>query len=746
MTGESKLTEPNIDWNGIFRHAIELCKQGKLQQALSIHEKLIERFPDNAALHKNLGGLLQQLEQPLNSIAAFRLSLSIDNNQPDAHFHIGTVLSSIGRHQESIAHYEQALALKPDYPDAHNNLGIVLSALGRDKEAIEHFGAAIAAKPDYAEALSNLGNTMAALRRFEEAVNSYDAALRIRPDLAEIYSNRGVALRALRRLDEALASFDEALRLRPDHADTYLNKGNTLNDLGLHEEAAACYEAGLQIKPDHAEALSNCGLVLHSLKRYEEALARFEAASRIEPEDATFHFNYANTQLALKHYEEAVASYELAIRIRPNYVEAHSNRGVALHRLRQIDMAISAFNTAIKIDPGYAEAYSNRGNSLKELRQYNAAIASYDAALAIKPNMACAYSNRGLTLHENWQLEDALSSFDMAIRADPEYALAYWNKSLVLLLCGRLQEGWPFYEWRFKAQELNMKRRDYPQPLLINDNINGKTIFIYHEQGLGDMIQFCRYASLLRSRGAHVILEVQAPLATIIRTLSPDIMVLPSGARIPQFDYHVPLLSLPHIFNTSLKTIPASIPYLSATKEKMEYWKHKLGEKKGLRVGLVWSGGLQADQPELWEVNPRRNIPLEALAPLNLPGMEFFSLQKGEEAVRQLRELEAQGWDGPAIVDYTDELNDFDDTAALVENLDLVISVDTSTAHLAGSLGIPVWILNRYDNCWRWLQHRTDSPWYPTATLFRQPSAGDWASVIASVKLKLEQLAAKMPA
>jgi hypothetical protein len=305
------------------------------------------------------------------------------------------------------------------------------------------------------------------------------------------------------------------------------------------------------------------------------------------------------------------------------------------------------------------------------------------------------------------------------------------------LQLGRFEHGWRQYEWRKKGDK-PIAARNFPQrPWLGEEDIAGKTLFLWYEQGFGDTIQFCRYAKLAEARGAKVVMAVQRPLRALLKESFPTIQFIDQDEVPTDFGYHCPLMSLPLAFGTTLATIPANIPYLEADAEKSLFWREKLGAKNKPRVGLVWSGGFRPNQPELWAVNRRRNIPLAKLAMLKNPDIEFYSLQKGEAAEAELADAMRNHCDGPRIIDVTGLLDDFSDTAALTENLDLVISVDTSTAHLAGALGKPVWILNRVDTCWRWLLDRTDSPWYPTARLYRQEKAGDWDAVVQRVKTDL---------
>ena len=310
------------------------------------------------------------------------------------------------------------------------------------------------------------------------------------------------------------------------------------------------------------------------------------------------------------------------------------------------------------------------------------------------------------------------------------------------LLLGNYEEGWELHELRWKTDALKVVNRSYQQPLWLGkESLIGKTILIWAEQGLGDTIQFCRYIKMVSDLGARVIFEVQEPLLQSLWKLEGVSELIPLGKQASNFDFHCPLLSLPLAFKTTVDTIPNRVPYINPDQKKIAYWKAKLGEKQNLRVGLVWSGGVRLNQPETLSVNQRRNIPLSALETLNLPNIDIYSLQKGSEAETELATLQSSRWDGPHIIDFTNELLDYSDTAALISNLDLVISVDTSVVHMTGAIGKPIWILNRFDTCWRWFVDRSDSPWYPTAKIFNQSSNGDWGSVVGNVRSKLIELA-----
>ena len=481
--------------------------------------------------------------------------------------------------------------------------------------------------------------------------------------------------------------------------------GTALHQQGRLAEAERICRAVLQQQPNHVGALNLLGVIA------------------------------SQTQ----HTEQAIELFERAITLKPDFAAAFNNRGLALRNLQRPEQALASFDKAIALKPDFAMAHRNRGNVLRDLSCLTEAIASYDMAITLNPDFAAAYLNRGMALRDLQRPEEALASCDEAIALKPDYAEAHHIQSLCLLQLGRFEEGWRQYEWRKKCAK-PLAARYFPQSLWLGEqDIAGKTLFIWWEQGLGDTIQFCRYAKLAEARGAKVVMSVQQPLGALFIEISPTIQIVNQDEVPTNFHYHCPFMSLPLAFKTTLETIPTNTPYLKANVEKSLFWKEKLGEKNKLRVGLVWSGGFRPNQPELWAVDKRRNIPLAKLAVLKHPDIEFYSLQKGQSAESDLAELTRNNWGGPDIIDFIGLLNDFSDTAGLVENLDLVISVDTSTAHLAGAMGKPVSILNRFDTSWRWLLDRDDSPWYPSARLFRQDDTRKWDNVIERVHAALWQ-------
>jgi tetratricopeptide (TPR) repeat protein len=486
-----------------------------------------------------------------------------------------------------------------------------------------------------------------------------------------------------------------------DQAEQYFQAGN-------FEEAKKKLTYVLNAQPENLDALEILGIICANSGELPQAIKHFEKITELEPD----------------------------------YAEAWSNHGLTLQELKQYDQALASYDKAISLKPDYAGAWYNRGNALQELKQYAKALASYDKAISLKPDFAEAWSNRGVTLQDLKQHGQALASYDKAISLKPNYAGYFWNKSQVQLLTSDFQGGWTNYEYRWLCRQniYNKPHQNIPS-LTSLSNLQSSTVLVWWEQGLGDTIQFSRYVTLLANLGANVVFDVQAPLKSLLKHSFPGIKIITRDEAVSGIDFQIPLMSLPLVFKTELKTIPSSASYLKSDPLKVENWKTKLPPGNKLKVGLVWNGGLIPNHPELWGVNERRNIPIKVISNgLREVDVVFYSLQKGDPAESEIKGHELKYFPNGNFVNFADRLFDFTDTAALIENLDLVIGVDTSTTHLSAALGKPTWLLNRSDTCWRWLLDRQDSPWYPSVKIFRQPKAGDWESVIQDVISDLKLL------
>ncbi len=522
-----------------------------------------------------------------------------------------------------------------------------------------------------------------------------EATLKIQPNHYNALHLLSVIAAKANDLEIAIGLMDKAIAINPDVAAVHYNRGLALQELKKFHEASKSYAKAFTLKPDYEEAYYNCGIVLGELQEFDVALL----------------------------------CYDKLISLKPDCAEAHNNRGSVLKEIKQYDAALASFDRAITLKPDYELAHYNRGATLVDIRQFDTALASYDKTISLKPDFAEAYNNRGNVLKAIKQFDAALKNYNKAISLKPDYAEAHWNKSLQLLLSGEFEDGLKEYEWRWKWDKFSSPKRNFTQPQWDGDqSIAGKTVLLHSEQGLGDAIQFVRYAKMVSDLGARVILEVNKPLASLFTNLDGVSQVV-TGNPLPPFDLHCPLLSLPLAFKTNINTIPASVPYLSGNSENITRLKTRLGDKRNLRIGLVWSGSMNHKNDQ------NRSLLLSTLLQHFPRKYQYVSLQK-EIRDEDIKTLQSR----PDILQFNDELNDFSDTAALCMLMDVIISVDTSVAHLAGALGKHVWILLPYIPDWRWLLDRNDSPWYPTAKLYRQEKIGDWAGVLEIIKSDLMKL------
>lgn len=478
-------------------------------------------------------------------------------------------------------------------------------------------------------------------------------------------------------------------------------RGFDLHLQGHPAEAEACYRRALALDPEFKEAWMNLGLAALSLGRVDAA----------------------------EEYQRQ------ALRLDPGLADAQNNLGMIHYNLGRMAEAENCFHAALRLQPGHCNATLNLGSVRQIGNHVEEAEAMFLRALALGVDPVRAKSNLSLALMEQGRPEEAEQCCRQALEMRPGHAEARANLALALLMMGRLEEGWLHYESRWEVEATGGPPPTLPQPRWTGQALYGETVLLYAEQGFGDTLQFCRYVPMVAAAGGRVVLVVPKQLVRLMTTLVGVTEVLAEDDALPAFDYHSPLLSLPAAFGTTLETIPASAAYLRA---QPSGWAAALGGLPGLKVGLAWAGKSRTAQPHAAAIDKRRSMRLADMAPLlAVPGCSFVSLQLGPPS-GQARLLPADAH----LHDFTGRLGDWADTAALVAGLDLVITVDTAVAHLAGALGKPVWMLNRFDSCWRWFMGRDDSPWYPSLRQFRQTRRGDWAGVVERVTAALEERAA----
>jgi tetratricopeptide (TPR) repeat protein len=571
------------------------------------------------------------------------------------------------------------------------------------------------------------------LGRRGEAETLMRKSVTLRPGFAEAHFSFAQVLAAQGKNDEAREHYQKTLALKPTHADAFFGLGNALALLGRRSEAAEAYEEALKIRPDFPEVLNNLGVFHYENGAYEKSIQLLKRAIELCPAYAAAHNNLGNTYKEQKEWSKALLCYRIALSHDPHLFQAINNMGLALmYGAGDLAAAATFFRQILDKQPENPIAMNHLGIAYCMRGDFAEGATWYDKALALNPDYRDALNNMGNALKAQGRIKEALPYYERVRDLKPDDPEIHNNIAMALLGIGRFEEGWREYEWRWKASQLAEARRNYAEPLWRGEEGGDRTLYIYAEQGLGDTIQFCRYASYAAKRGWKVILEVQPELLSLMKSLDGVDAAFCPGAPVPRFDMQCPTMSLPVAFNTRVDTIPANIPYLSAEAAKKSLWSERLAsDPKGFRVGLVWTGNSRHFSLDLSAANMRRSLPPDALSPFQgMNGIQFYSLQKnGYNLETDL-----------GMIDHMNACADFSDTAALIDNLDLVISVDTSVAHLAGAMGKPIWLLNRFDTCWRWFVDREDSPWYPTMRIFRQTTSGDWASVIARVKTELELL------
>jgi len=562
--------------------------------------------------------------------------------------------------------------------------------------------------------------------RLEEAEKAFTQVRDADPDNPDCYVNLGVVLRQQGKVDAALASYQYALSIDPKHSGALYNCANILRDGRRHQEAVELYLRALKINPEQVAILNNLGLTLQALGRQEEAIGYYHQAQKLQPDQAYLFDNIGNAYLELKNFPHAMASYRQALDIDPNFTPALAHMGITYSKEDKPDDAIKWLRRALAVDPHLIDALNAMGNALRVLNQDQEAIACFRRALEINPNFPEAISNLGVAFNDLGNLDQALAAARRAVQISPRNPIYHWTCALVLLRAGHFKEGWNEYEWRWQRHDFTTPNRDFGKPRWDGSPLDAKTILIHAEQGVGDTLQFIRYAPLVAKAGASVVVECQPEVAGLMADVEGVSTVVRQGDKFPNFDTQIPLLSLPRIFGTEVETIPA-FTYLKAPKKPVV----KIKPGKKFAVGLVWAGSATHRNDK------QRSIPLETLTPLlDVPECVFYGLQVGDRQ-KEIKSLDL----AEKVIDLSAKLKDFSATASLVDQLDLVISVDTAVAHLAGGMGKQTWTLLAFASEWRWLMGRDDSPWYPSMRLFRQKSAGDWGDVVEAVGEELGKAA-----
>jgi len=680
----------NYSSQALLNDAIKAFQNGNFDRADSILKQIIRTDSKNLPALQILGLIQASKGNYQEAIHFLSKTVKIDPNNASIHYNLAKALMDSGDYHKSIPHHQKAADLTPHNPSIWLNYGKATTCIGEHELALTFFNKAFQLNPHHAETLSNKSSVLFELKRYAEALESVQQALELNPQLAEAWLLKGIVLKELKRYEESLTDFDKAFQLNPSYEKTLLNKSSTLFELNRYAEALECAQQAVELNLQLAEAWLLKGIVLKELKRYEEALTDFDKA------------------LILKK----------------DYAEAHFNKGHALQELKRLSEAITQYHQAIKFKEGYAEAYSNLGSALYELKQYKEALEYFDKALSLLPDDAETYFNKACALYSLKQYSEALAAYDKAIELKPDHYDSLWNKSIYLLLHGDFDHGWKLYEARWKRKGADpIPHQTIPELRHLNQ-VGDKKVLVWHEQGFGDVIQFSRYVPMLIALGVNVTFQVQKPLVNLFKGQFSCVLTSDLSEN-EIFDFQVPLLSLPKLFNTTLDSIP-SIPDIHISTEKINEWRARLHlSQTKINVGLAVSGN-----PKLKSFLDNL-IPLSAFTPL-LNKCKFFLIQKGmvESDYQFLH-------DHPEFTYLGADIEDFSDTAAIMNAMEIVISVDTAIIHLAGSLRKQSFLLLQEYPEWRWLMDRSDSPWYPSLQILRQKTLGNWNEVINCLNSKI---------
>jgi tetratricopeptide (TPR) repeat protein len=597
---------------------------------------------------------------------------------------------------------KKILKKRPDNADALHFLGIIYSELGNYDLARDTIKKALQIDPNFADAYNNLGNIFYRTGQFDEAITHYKTALQLHPDLARTYYNLGIALQEKKQLDEAIHSYQKALELH-------------MSSFGLY---------------------NNLGLALHEKGRIGEAIHYYQRAVDLDPGRAEAYYNLGNAMKDSGKPDQAIVAYEKDNQNNPNYAEAYNNLGIILKDKGYFDEAIMHYKNALHLNSNYTEAYNNLGIALKDKGYFDEALTYFEKALQSNPKLPITYFNLGAFFYETGQFDKAKQHYENALLIDMDYADAHYNLAHTLLLCGNFSEGWRELEWRWKTEDFLYRQRTFLQPTWDGSSLQGRTLFIYAEQGVGDEIMFASCFPDVIDRATLCIIECDRRLVPLFSRSFPAAQCIERSTSadsiqpvMPDFDVVIATGSLPLYLRSHLATFPQKRAYLIPDPVKVDRWRNlltALGE--GLKVGISWRGGKKP------HVKKARSILLEKWEEIfSVEGIHFINLQYGD-CKAELQEVKdrfgvlVHNWDD------ADPLKDLDNFSAQISALDLVISIDNATVHMAGSLGMPVWTLLPFVPDWRWMLHREDSPWYPTMRLYRQPSLGDWVSVMGKVK------------
>lgn len=758
------LPKGRADVRDILDLGLAAHQAGRWADADRLYRSAIEQDPGNAGAWHLLGVLHGQRGDTRSALQFFERAQSL---APSALYCVNAAeaCAVLGRHQQAADYARQAIALDPAEPDGYLQWGHALLVQGRPQDARTSLAHALKLDPRHSRAWLAVGNAWQAEGRWDEAIAAWKTAVEHDPllvagylclsayyesqqqyEAATPYARRAIeadpasaeahtalarVLHAEEKIEDAVVHYRRALELKPDHLDALANIGAAYQALGQLDLARVSYLQALELKADAADVHLNLATVLTLQGRDDEAYEHLEQAAALAPVSADFYDSLGAAWHDLGDHYRAADAYRHLLTIEPKRPSGHLNLGVALRDAGLFEEAEQSFRQALDLDPESPDALNNLGACLRDLGRYDESIAYLLEALQRDPEHLKALNNLGAVMQESGDLEQSAAYLEQALAKDPQYAEAHWNRAINWLLQGDFDRGWREYAWRWRRT--STPPRPFDEPEWKGEPMPRAGVLLYAEQGMGDVLEWIRYAPLVRRRVGRVIVECHEPLVRLLAR-SPGVdWVVAFEDDVPEFHAQAPLDALPMLFHELGEPIPAKVPYLVPPPVLVESWQRKLAAVRALKVGIAWQG------------NPRhhrdraRSIPPEHFWPLaDVPGVQLYNLQMGagHEALDELSDPER-------VIDLTNQVSDFADSAALVSQLDLVICCDSAPAHLAGALGIDVWLALAASPDWRWMLERTDSPWYPTMHLFRQAAQGDWQGVFARIRESLSRRAAR---
>ena len=662
-------------------------KKNKIADAEKIYQTLLLTFPKNKRAKERLTNLIQRKQNHVIE----RLPKEVINQ----------LIETYNKGKFNIV-IEQAQVLSKKYPKEFliwNLIGASASKVGDTSKAINAFKNIILINPNSADAYYNMGVALKNDGQLNQGIKLFKKAILFKPNNAKAYFSIGNVLKEQGKLDQAIKSYQKAIFINPDYPEAYSNIGIILQEQDKIEEAKEAYETAISINPEYEKAHSKMAVLLHSQGDLTQAIKFYQNALSLNPVNANIFYNIGTAYQTQGNLEEAIKAYKKAIFINPNNAKVYCNIGVVLQDQGKLEEAVEAFKKATFYKPDYAEVFNNIGNALKDLGDLDAAIDNFNKAVLIKPN----------------------------------YPDAYYNSSFVYNLRGEFEKGLKLYEWRQKDKNNEIEILKIKSLLDTNRSLNRKKILIYEEQGLGDVIQFCRYLTFLKQKGAQVFFKLKKNMHSLIRTLNKDIVLIECLSKGKKYHFEISLLSLPYLFNTRLETIPSYHSYLFAEPKKIDLWKKRL-TKQTFKIGICWQGSKS-------KIDVGRSFPLTLFKGIsNLSNVELISLHKGE-GEDQIKDIDFNLY--TIDKNFDSGKHAFIDTAAVMKNCDLIITSDTVIAHLAGALGCRTWVVLKKIPDWRWMLNRNDTPWYPNMKLYRQKHIGDWKSVFDNMKRDLNNMLIK---